>query len=82
MQTIMLDGRLYQTPGQLHKALQTMLQLPAYYGMNADALYDCLSEHAEPVNVWVLAPAEGEAAPAFETCLHVFQDLGGKVTLL
>ena len=46
MKTIMLDGSLYATGKDLHQALKQMLSLPDYYGMNADALNDCLSERA------------------------------------
>ena len=42
MQTIMIDGSRYDSPRELHLALKQMLSLPSYYGMNADALNDCL----------------------------------------
>ena len=42
MQTIYLDASAYKTSRDLHAALKTMLSLPDYYGMNADALNDCL----------------------------------------
>ena len=82
MKTILIDGNAYPTRQALHKALAMMLQLPAYYGGNADALYDCLSETAQPVNVWVLSGGEGEVALALEACLQVFADLGGVVKQL
>lgn len=44
MQTIMIDGTRYASSRELHIALKRMLSLPDYYGMNADALNDCLSE--------------------------------------
>ena len=42
MQTIMIDGSMYASPRELHLALKKMLFLPEYYGLNADALNDCL----------------------------------------
>ncbi len=51
MQTIMIDGSLYSSSRELHLALKRLLSLPDYYGLNADALNDCLSERAEPVNL-------------------------------
>ena len=51
--TLFLDGDLYATAQDLHLALKRMLALPDYYGMNGDALYDCLSERREPVSVYI-----------------------------
>ena len=51
MQTIMIDGSMYQTPREMHLALKKMLSLPDYYGLNADALNDCLGEKAEIVSL-------------------------------
>ena len=53
MTTLMIDASRYATARELHTALRSMLGLPDYYGMNADALYDCLSERREPVNLWI-----------------------------
>ena len=80
MTTIMLDGSAYPSPGDLHLALKRMLSLPDYYGMNADALNDCLSERAEKVNLWITGPgATGETAEAFRAVCAVIEDNGGEV---
>ena len=79
MQTIMIDGSLYKTPGELHLALKKMLSLPDYYGMNADALNDCLGEKKDPVSVWILSPGTGEVAAAVSVVSAVIQDNGGSV---
>ena len=79
MQTICLDGSLYRTPRDLHAALAAMLRLPDYYGMNADALNDCLSERREPVSLWILSRGEGAVADAVETVSAVVADNGGAV---
>ena len=79
MTTLFIDASRYATPRDLHEALKTMLSLPEYYGMNADALYDCLSERREPVNLWVLNPGTGDVAAAVTIVGRVIRDNGGEV---
>lgn len=79
MQTIMLDGSLYASPRDLHLALKRLLSLPDYYGMNADALNDCLSERTEPVRLWIADPGQGEVAAALKLVCAVAADNGGLV---
>lgn len=38
-----LDGRLCVDRTQTHLVFKELLDLPEYYGMNLDALYDCIS---------------------------------------
>lgn len=80
MQKIFVDGDLYTSAEALHQGLKRMLNLPAYYGMNADALYDCLSERREPVHLHVVSHGTGETAEAMKKVICVMQDLGGTVT--
>ena len=79
MQTICLDASRYATSRDLHAALKDMLSLPEYYGMNADALNDCLSERREPVSLWLLSPGEGDVARSVKTISQVIADNGGEV---
>ena len=79
MQTVCLDGSLYHTPAQVHEALARMLALPAYYGGNADALNDCLSERRQPVSLWIMNRGAGDVAAAIELIARVFSDNGGTV---
>ena len=79
MQTILLDGDRYAGSRELHEALKRLLHLPAYYGMNADALYDCLSERAEPVNLWILSWGTEDTHRALTLVSRVVTDLGGTV---
>lgn len=44
MKSITVDCASIQTPRQLHEALAAALSLPAWYGSNLDALYDCLTD--------------------------------------
>jgi ribonuclease inhibitor len=51
MKTIVLDARDMQDRISAHTYLADRLSLPAYYGRNLDALYDCLTEISEPTNL-------------------------------
>jgi ribonuclease inhibitor len=79
MQTIMIDGSRYTSSLELHQALKRLLSLPDYYGMNADALNDCLSERISPANLWILDPGKGEVADSVRLISTVFADNGGTV---
>ena len=51
-----LDGSQMQNLEQAHIYLKMHLYLPDYYGMNLDALFDCLTElHTETI-IWLNAP--------------------------
>ncbi len=77
--TLFLDGDLYATAEDLHRALQRMLSLPDYYGMNGDALYDCLSERRSPVSVYIATWGNEEVSRALGIVCQVVSDLGGEV---
>ena len=79
MQTICLYGSDYSSARELHEALRRLLKLPDYYGMNADALSDCLSERCEPVHLWIADPGEGETAQALRLAARVIADHGGTI---
>ena len=79
MQTIMIDGSRYTTAREMHLALKKMLSLPEYYGLNADALNDCLGEKSEKVSLWILDPGKDEVAAAVRTVSEVIRDNGGAV---
>lgn len=51
MKEISLDGKYLQRTGEGHLYLMQMLDFPAYYGKNMDALYDLLTEIAELVTL-------------------------------
>ncbi len=80
--TIFIDGARYATKQELHLALKMMLDLPEHYGCNADALYDCLSERKDKVNLCILSAGEGEVADALRKVTLVIEDLGGDTKIL
>lgn len=60
MRKIILDTEQMRSQPQLHQYLREALQLPAYYGANLDALYDCLTELSEPTELTI----QGKVAEA------------------
>lgn len=48
-----LDGKRLSEPETAHPYLKELLELPDYYGMNADALYDCLTERTEDAMIFI-----------------------------
>ena len=79
MQTLFINGSDYATAREMHLALKRLLHLPEYYGCNADALYDCLSERKEKVNLCILSRGNEDVASALHKCAAVVEDLGGEV---
>ena len=61
MRKITLDIEKMRSLPMLHKYLHTTLALPEYYGANLDALYDCLTEIAEPTGLVVSKKVADEA---------------------
>lgn len=53
MRKVILNLEKMRSIAMLHKHLHTALALPEYYGANLDALYDCLTELAEPTELVV-----------------------------
>lgn len=80
MRTLFIDANLYTTPRDLHGALKMMLSLPDYYGMNADALNDCISEIPDTVNAVIVSRGEGAVAETLDKICRVIADNGGSVS--
>ena len=79
MQTICLFGADYASSRDLHQALKDLLCLPEYYGMNADALNDCLSELVSPPALWIRRDGTDEVRSAMDLIAAVFRHNGCEV---
>lgn len=51
MKTVTVDFTGLNTPQSVHHALFQALSFPEYYGNNLDALFDCLTELDEDVEI-------------------------------
>ena len=78
MKTITLDLERMTSVPALHKYLRSALALPVYYGANLDALYDCLTEIAEPTQIIVPADITDNEKLGWygEQLLQVLQESG------
>ena len=88
MRKITLDIERMRSLPMLHKYLHTALALPEYYGTNLDALYDCLTEIAEPTELVVPKKVADEAYLGWygQQFLQLLEDAGAanealKITL-
>lgn len=60
MRKITLDLNKMTSLPALHNYLHQALELPEYYGMNLDALHDCLTALAIPTEIIVSAKVKDE----------------------
>lgn len=86
MKTAILNGWEIQDRDMLHRTLKEQLGFPDWYGSNLDALYDMLTESAEPIRVVVADPEAlsenlGGYYDLFRTVLRDVGDDLGNVTL-
>ena len=58
MKTIILDGNEIISMSDIHNIFAEELDFPEYYGKNLDALYDCLSDMFEEVEIIIENSAE------------------------
>lgn len=58
MRKIILEAKKMRNRLTVHQYLRQELGLPPYYGGNLDALYDCLTEAAEPVMVVIASKVQ------------------------
>ncbi|MBR4457707.1 MAG: barstar family protein [Clostridia bacterium] len=82
MQTIYLDADRLKSGEDVHRALKLLLDLPDYYGHNADALYDCLSERTEPVRLTLRNAGNEDVAATLSKVCRVIEDLDGEIIRL
>ena len=75
MKTITLELTHIETVRALHIYLAYMLALPAHYGRNLDALFDCLTDIGEDTRIIVVAQgARGETAACLPRLIRVLED--------
>ena len=67
MRTITLDLERMTSVPALHKYLRSALALPVYYGANLDAVYDCLTEIAQPT-LRIMKSWAGMASSCWRFC--------------
>ncbi|KMQ16263.1 barstar family protein [Bacillus mycoides] len=82
METIQLDGRKFTSKEMLHKILKDQLDLPDYYGENADALWDCLTGWIDtPVKIeWEFFRESKKMLGSYaDLILETFQDAQKKM---
>ena len=58
MKKLTVDLTHIQTPGGMHAYLAYMMNFPAYYGRNFDALHDMLTEIGEDTLLTIRRPAQ------------------------
>lgn len=77
---LILDGEAISSKEMLHDVIAASLQLPEWYGRNLDALYDCLTDIAQPVDVILLHPdALQETLGSYATSLlRMLRDAAGE----
>lgn len=73
---IILDFKEIHDKMELHKYLKKKFGFPDYYGMNLDALYDCLTQNQEKkyVNVYHFAQLREQLGDYADVLLQVMQD--------
>lgn len=84
MEKIHLDGRMFTSKNALHKTLKNKLDLPDYYGENADALWDCLTTWVTlPLTIeWGFFRESKEMLGSYaDLILETFQDAQKKVQM-
>ena len=69
-----------RTREETHEALKRDLHLPGHYGMNLDALWDCLMEMETPCEVCLLGISDMEEALS-EILRQVFREAEEELAL-
>lgn len=78
MNHFILDFSEIKTVLELHQHLKEVFDLPAYYGNNIDALWDCLSccyDESTTIELRNLDTLKRKLEKTTQTMLEVFQDL-------
>jgi ribonuclease inhibitor len=84
MKTCIIDGAQITDRRELHRILAEKLDFPEWYGNNLDALYDCLTDEREEVQIAILHGEElkkrlGTYAQRFLTVLERASEENSKI---
>lgn len=73
MARILIDCSLISSKEELHTAIRQELNFPDYYGMNLDALSDCLTDISNPTELSFVgyAQLEGDLQRYFRKAVWV-----------
>lgn len=74
MRTVQLDGARLCCRREAMELLGQALDLPAWWGRNLDALYDCLTNPGEPLRLELERGEAMEASPFGRRLLRVLED--------
>ena len=86
MKKITVDLTNIETPGGMHAYLAYVMDFPAYYGRNLDALHDMFSEISEPTQLCIrrpaaLSPEMTAFFPRFSVMLHDVQQENDQIEI-
>lgn len=70
---IILESKYLQDKDTAQPYLKDMLGFPDYYGMNLDALYDCLTDISVPSIIRIQITTD-KCSAYFDKILKVFED--------
>ena len=77
MKTIIIDGNEIISMSEIHTIFAEELDFPDWYGKNLDALYDCLGDVAEEVEIIFENTSELEEnlGISFQKLCHLLEDI-------
>lgn len=76
MRTIKLEADRLNDRSTVHEYLKKLFELPEYYGKNLDALYDCLSEYSEKLEVVICGTVDSGYPEKILGVLRELDELG------
>ena len=56
MLKVLVDFSKCKTGEEMHQELKKKLEFPDYYGKNCDALWDCLTDIFDPMEITMILP--------------------------
>ena len=77
MKTIIIDGNEIISMSEIHEVFAEELDFPDWYGKNLDALYDCLGDVTEEVEIIFenIAELEENLGISFQRLCRLLEDV-------